>query len=111
MTAESVVIMNRGLAMRVAHRSLIVLLGAFAGTSVACAHVVTADGAAERTARDGLPERVFVTGSRIPQRVDPRTGIPLTTSPVQIYSRQQLDETGRQTDLAAALKWLDPIAQ
>jgi hypothetical protein len=44
----------------------------------------------------------------IPQRVDPSTGLPATVSPAWIYSRNQLTETGRQPDLGAALRSLDP---
>jgi hypothetical protein len=53
-------------------------------------------------------ERVLVTGSRIPQRVDPRSGLPATASPVRVYSREQLAATGRGADLRAALGALDP---
>jgi hypothetical protein len=34
---------------------------------------------------------VFVTGSHIRQRVDPATGGVRTTSPIRIYSREQLE--------------------
>jgi len=49
-----------------------------------------------------------VTGSHIAQRVDPTTGMPLTISPVRIYSRNQLLDTGRQGNLAAAMRAVDP---
>ena len=72
----------------------------------ACAH------APERAApaADGSPppERVLVTGSRIPRPVDPRTGRPATISPVQIHSREALLQTGSSGDLAAALRKLEP---
>jgi hypothetical protein len=59
----------------------------------------------QKTAR---PEQVYVTGSRIRQRVDLSSGLPATTSPVRIYSRDQIIETGREGDLGAALRTLDP---
>jgi hypothetical protein len=49
-----------------------------------------------------------LTGSNIPQRLDPSTGLPMTTSVVRSYSRNEIDSTGRQTDVAAALRTLDP---
>jgi len=54
------------------------------------------------------PEQVYLTGSRIPQRVDPSSGLPATTSPVKIYSRDEVIGTGREGDLGAALRSLDP---
>ena len=68
-----------------------------------CAHA-PADKVASREAR---PPMTFVTGSRIPQRVEPASGLPATTSPVRIYSRQELDQTGRSYDLGSALRALD----
>lgn len=70
----------------------------------ACAHA-PATATRDKAAPD---EMVFVTGSHIRQRVDPATGAVRTTYPVRIYSREQLDGTGRQADLAAALKALSP---
>lgn len=96
---------GRVVAMRVAQR-LGLAVAVLATTSIACVH-----------AREGVDvpraagEKVIVTGSHIPQRVDPRTGVVATMSPLRVYSRQQLDDTGRQTDLAAALRWLDPTLQ
>jgi len=69
-----------------------------------CAHAPL--GAAEASAA-GAPAMI-VTGSRIPQRVDLRSGIPATISPVRIWSRQDLDRAGTGSDLAAALSMLDP---
>ena len=67
----------------------------------ACAHAPASGGA--------RPEpRVFVTGSHIAQRLDPRTGEPQMASPVRIYSREQLLGTGRQFDLGQALRTVDP---
>jgi len=94
--------------MKLPVRSLtLALLGAVAGVQVACAHA-PARAEDETKAKDALAQRVFVTGSHIAQKVDPRTGLPATTSPVRIYSRDQINDTGRQTDLGAALRTLDP---
>lgn len=81
------------------------MLAVLTATTIACAH---APAAATREEKAPAAERVFVTGSHIRQRVDPSTGTVLTTSPVRIYSREQLDGTGRQFDLAAALRVLSP---
>ena len=92
-------------------------IGALAGMQVACAHAparveeqAQAPGRVEgqAQAKNAPPQKVFVTGSHIAQRVDPSTGLPMTTSPVRIYTRNQIDDTGRQTDLGAALRTLDP---
>ena len=92
-------------------------IGALAGMQVACAHAparvedqAQAPGRVEgqAQAKNAAPQRVLVTGSHIAQRVDPSTGLPMTTSPVRIYTRGQIDDTGRQTDLGAALRTLDP---
>ncbi len=71
--------------------------------AVGCAHVPSAESPAKTT-----PEKfVAVTGSHLPQRVDPRTGLPETASPVRIYTRQDLAGTGL-ADTAAALRTLEP---
>jgi len=91
--------------MRIRSRSLV---AAFLGTAlVACAHAPAAM-EAEGGRRTAPPEQVFVTGSRIRQRVDTSSGLPATTSPVKIYSREQIIETGREYDIRAALEALDP---
>ena len=94
--------------MKIRRRSLgAVSLGVLTATSIACAHApVPVE--ARRTEKAAAPEKVFVTGSHVAQRVDPTTGMPLTTSTVRIYSRNQLVETGRQTDMGAALRAADP---
>ena len=84
------------------------LVAGLLGTAlVACAHAP-----APMEARGGQktapPEQVYVTGSHIRQRVDPSSGLPVTTSPVKIYSRDQVIGTGREGDLGAALRTLDP---
>jgi len=78
---------------------------------VACGHVPAgASGSEDRQApkpADQQAEKVFVTGSRIPQRVDTGTGLPSTAWPVRIYSRRDLMGTGRP-ETADALRQLDP---
>jgi hypothetical protein len=54
-----------------------------------------------------VADKVFITGSHIPVRVDPKNGMPVTTSPVQIYSRDQITGTG-VPDTGRALLTLDP---
>ena len=91
--------------MRIPSRSLV---AAFLGTAlVACAHA-PAPMEAQRGQKSAPPEQVYVTGSRIRQRVDPSSGLPVTTSPVKIYTRDQIIGTGRDGDLGAALRTLDP---
>jgi hypothetical protein len=83
------------------------LLGGLIAFQISCMHSpARLDDQAQ--AKVATPQRVVVTGSRIPQRVDASTGLPATASPVRIYSRDQLYDTGRQTDLGAALRTLDP---
>ncbi len=76
-------------------------------TLAACAHAPGPVAAAAPGAA-APPGRVLVTGSHIPQRVDARSGLPETSFPVRVYSREQLDATGRARDLRAALGALDP---
>ncbi len=94
--------------LRIAHQ----LLGPCAAAALlaaGCAHApVPAQGGAGEEAAAGAAERVLVTGSRIPQRVDPRGGLPATSSPVRVYSRQDVVRTGRDPNLALALQKLDP---
>jgi hypothetical protein len=85
------------------------LAGALALIACACVHAPPVAGVAgEEAAARPPPPFVVVTGSRIPQRVDLRSGLAATTSPVRIYSRAQLLDTGRDDDLGAALRVLDP---
>lgn len=79
---------------------------AMALLGAACAHVP----ASTDEAKPAAPrhEKVFVTGSHIAQRVDPRTGAPPTDPFLRIYSREQLLGTRRQSDLGDALRSLDP---
>ncbi len=69
-----------------------------------CAHA-PGDRAALKETR---PPTAVVTGSRLAQRVDASSGVPATIGPARIYTRQQLAETGRPYDIAAALRELDP---
>ena len=81
--------------------SLIALVGVAAG----CVHTPPSP-----VAKDEKPkmERVLVTGSHIPRIVEMRSGLANTVSPVRIYTRDQLSDTGRSYDPAAALRALDP---
>lgn len=94
-----------------ARRPIALALGAAALAVVGCAH---ARGAAPAPDEEQPPERgrqqdekVFVTGSRIPQRVDAGSGLPATAWPVRIYSRRDLARTGRP-ETSDALRRLDP---
>jgi len=87
--------------MLAAMRTPVACLAAI-GLAAGCAHAPAAASPAERQ------EKVVVTGSRLPQRVDPRSGLPATVSPVAIYTRDDLDRVGPSGDLAAALRKLNP---
>ena len=78
-------------------------LGILIALQAACAHVDRA-GDSKSAAR----ERTFVTGSHIAQRADPASRVPATMAPLAVYSRDQIDQTGRPFDLAEALRDLDP---
>lgn len=83
------------------------VLGILTAMALACAHA-PAPANGEGAAKSAAYEKVFVTGSHIPQRVDPSSGAPQSISPMRIYSREQLTATGRSYDLRAALGDLDP---
>jgi hypothetical protein len=51
---------------------------------------------------------MLVTGSRIPQVVDPAAEYPATISPVRVVSRADLQHTGRP-DLGSALNRTGPM--
>jgi hypothetical protein len=70
--------------------------------AAACAHVDTTSSGKKPAAR------MLVTGSRIPRPVDPATGQPQTTDSVRIYTRDRFAGTGRNSNLADALRVLDP---
>ena len=77
---------------------------AASGLVAGCAHAPAVTSPAEPR------EKVIVTGSRLPQRVDTSSGRPATTSPVAIYTREELNRAGHGADLGAALRMLDPAA-
>ncbi|HEX4667328.1 MAG TPA: hypothetical protein VH207_12075 [Chthoniobacterales bacterium] len=101
-------------------KTLKVALG-LAIVSLVGMQVATADPRAEKTASDDVPVRdakaskyheplapavlgtktedklVFVTGSRIPQRVQVKAIGTATTSPVRVYTREEIDRIGRHT--------------
>ncbi len=74
-----------------------------------CAHApVSSQDRADEAVAARPAEPVPITGSRLPQRLEARGGLPATTSPVRIYSRGDLDRTGSGPNLRAALSKLDP---
>ena len=81
-------------------------LGVLTAMDVACAHAPRSSDAQPALKNTGS-ERILVTGSHIPQRIDPASGPSRTISPVRVYTREQIDQTGRQYDLRAALGDLD----
>jgi hypothetical protein len=92
--------------MRIHSRWLVgASLIALAGVATGCAHTPASGLAQEETPKT---EKILVTGSHIPRTVDQRTGLPATISPVRIYTRNQLNDTGRAYDAGAALRALDP---
>jgi outer membrane cobalamin receptor len=81
-------------------RSLRLLVGA--ALLAACAH------AGQQAARsEERPTRVLVTGSRLPQAVDPVTGRVLTSSHVSVYTPEDVGRTG-VIDLGEALRRASP---
>jgi hypothetical protein len=93
--------------MAIYHRSIAVLLVCCA--LVACASTASPGARAVNPAAADTPssQPVYVTGSRIAQPVDPKTGLPQTTWPIQFVSQDDLGRTGR-TDLGSALRNLVP---
>jgi hypothetical protein len=77
--------------------------GVLAAAGFACTHAQKSP-----LVRDERTEKVFVTGSHIAQRVDLASSLPRTTSPMRVYSRSQIEGTGRPYDLRGALGDLDP---
>lgn len=88
-------------------RALLRATSAAMALAAACAH---APALPETSSTSQGPEKMVITGSRIPQRVDPRTGLPPTMSPVNVYTREDLLRTGLQWNLAAALGRLETAA-
>lgn len=77
--------------------------------ALSCAHAPTfGQGNAKAEMNAGKTERVVVTGSHIPQSVDVRTGMPATTEPVRIWSRDELERKGYGSNVGAAISRLDP---
>jgi len=66
-----------------------------------CAHVPPTGDASARPAAEPPPSAV-VTGSRLPQRIDPVTGKVIPVAAVRTYSRADLERTG-MPGLAGAL--------
>ena len=92
--------------MRIHSRWLVAAsLIALVGVATGCVHTPPSP-----VAKDEKPkmERVLVTGSHIPRTVEMRSGLANTISPVRIYTRGQLSDTGRFYDPATALRALDP---
>jgi hypothetical protein len=78
------------------------LLAGIAAAVVGCAHATTAVPPASPE-----PKSMVVTGSRILQPVDARTGYPTTPSILRIHSQEDLDRSGR-SQVGPALRQLDP---
>jgi hypothetical protein len=76
-----------------------------------CASVPPGNAPAAALAKPAASQQVAlsgpVTGSNLPARIDPRTGKPITSYPLQSVSREELDTTG-QTNIADALRMLLP---
>jgi hypothetical protein len=81
-------------------------LAAAALLAASCAHAPTSRTDRAVAAAEPAQEEWFVTGSHIPRRIDDR-GIPPTSSPARVYSREDVTRTGSQ-DLGRALHRLDP---
>ena len=77
-------------------------LGIVIALQAACAHVQQPGDA--KTA-----EKISVTGSHVAQRVDPASGMPKMMSPLGIYSRNQLDQTGRQYDIDVFVRKMERL--
>jgi hypothetical protein len=81
------------------------LLALLAASAAGCAHTSTAAPAAPPST-----EPLVVTGSRLPQPVDARTGLPTTPSVVRTYTSEDLSKTGRP-EIGSALQQLDPAVR
>jgi outer membrane cobalamin receptor len=80
-------------------KTLQVALG-FMAVSLVGIGIVFADPlapAVEGKKKDGKDKAVFVTGSRIPKRVTVKAIGTNTTSPVRVYTREEIERTGRFT--------------
>jgi hypothetical protein len=96
--------------MAIYHRSIAALLVSCA--LAACASTASPGARAVNPAAADTPssQRVYVTGSRIAQPVDPNTGLPQTVWPMQSVSQDDLSRSGR-IDLGSALRYLVPQLQ
>jgi hypothetical protein len=77
------------------------LLAGIAAATMGCAHTTTAAPAASPE-----PKSMVVTGSRIPQPIDSRTGYPTTPDILRIHTYDDLFRTGRP-ETGPALRQLD----
>lgn len=98
---------------RAGGRVVVKAFGTAVALTAACAHDTQATARAPGVERTTAPVRtaapVFVTGSRLPQRVSDACRVnPATVDLVRIYCREEVDRTGRDGDLGAALRALDP---
>jgi hypothetical protein len=89
--------------MATAHRFVATLLTV--SVLCACASAPQRPASAAAPANTGY---VAVTGSHLPARVDPRTGLPQSSLPIQSVSADDMRSTG-QDSAAAALRLLVPI--
>ncbi len=94
--------------VRTARRLLAPFAAAAALLAAGCAHAPVPAQDRHEVAAARPDGRVLVTGSRIPQRVDTRNGLPATSSPVRIYYQDDLERTGKGDDVGGALHRLDP---
>jgi len=62
-----------------------------------------------QTSTAGRAPTVLVTGSRIPVAVNPQTGLPRPDPTLQTVSNQDILQTGRVSDVGAALRELVPV--
>ena len=70
-----------------------------------CAHEGASASASSPPTQE--PPAAVVTGSHVPQRVDTSSGLPRTTSPVEIWTQEQLQATG-EAGLGDQLRKLTP---
>jgi hypothetical protein len=96
-------------------RTLLLSLAVLAA-GAGCAHAAAAGEPVAEDQPRPVHHRIYVTGSRLPQDVDTRlprdadlcTGLPGTTENVRVYCRDRIVSTGREHDVGAALRHLDP---
>lgn len=86
------------------HATLAALSGSLLTGAVACAHTAAAPSS------PASPTESVVTGSHLPQPVDPATGQATTPSILRSYGSDQLQQTGR-TQPGDAVQQLDPAVQ